>query len=298
MIDWRDPDGRSPWNGSALAVLRWSAAAVVIVAAHGAALWLALNWEPPSASAGEPPPAVMIDLAPLAVAPETPPQDIAPGPQMTEAQPDPTPDIPDKPVDRPDEKPEPVQEEVKKLAEVPLSPPVPPPPVEIPKLPEKPDAEAVLTPPPPAPQVLKKPPPKKKVERKKPIDPDKPKAPHTTAPETSPNPRADRAAAPSSSAASTPSMSPASWKGELMAHLNRYKRFPSGAAGTGTASVAFTISRSGQVLSARLIRSSGDGALDEEAVSLPRRASPVPAPPPNVGGGGAITLAVPIRFNR
>ncbi|WP_244613890.1 hypothetical protein [Nitrobacter winogradskyi] len=32
-------------------------------------------------------------------------------------------------------------------------------------------------------------------------------------------------------------------------------------------------------------------------MSLPRRASPVPAPPSNVGGG-SITLSVPIRFNR
>jgi TonB family protein len=63
----------------------------------------------------------------------------------------------------------------------------------------------------------------------------------------------------------------------LLAHLNRYKRYPSGAASTGTASVAFTIARSGQVLSARLIGSSGNPALDAEAVSLPRRASPVPA---------------------
>jgi TonB family protein len=70
-----------------------------------------------------------------------------------------------------------------------------------------------------------------------------------------------------------------------MAHLNRYKRYPSGAAGTGTASVAFTIARSGQVLSARLIGSSGNPALDAEAVSLPRHASPVPAPPPDFGGG-------------
>jgi protein TonB len=70
-----------------------------------------------------------------------------------------------------------------------------------------------------------------------------------------------------------------------MPHLNRYKRYPSGAAGTGTASVAFTIARSGQVLSARLIGSSGNPALDAEAVSLPRHASPVPAPPPDFGGG-------------
>jgi hypothetical protein len=48
----------------------------------------------------------------------------------------------------------------------------------------------------------------------------------------------------------------------LLAHLNRYKRYPSGAASTGTASVAFTIARSGQVLSARLIGSSGNPALE------------------------------------
>ena len=90
-------------------------------------------------------------------------------------------------------------------------------------------------------------------------------------------------------------LSPATWKIELMAHLNRYKRYPSGAASTGTASVAFTIARSGQVLSAHLIGSSGNPALDAEAVSLPRRASPVPAPPPDFGGG-ALTLTVPIHF--
>jgi protein TonB len=233
----------------------------------------------------------MIELAPLAVAPQLPPQEVAPGPQMTEAQPEPTPELPEKP----DDKPEPVAEEMKKPVEQPPPVPTPQPQIEIPKLPEIPKAEAVLTPPPPQP---KKPPPKvKKVERKKPIDPDKPKALQTTAPMTSPSPRADQAAAPSSSAAAAPSMSPASWRGALMAHLNRHKRFPPGAASTGIATVVFTINRSGAVIGARLVASSGDPALDAEAVSLPRRASPVPEPPSSVAGG-AITLAVPIRFNR
>jgi protein TonB len=80
-----------------------------------------------------------------------------------------------------------------------------------------------------------------------------------------------------------------------MAHLNRFKRYPAGASSTGTASVAFTIARSGQVLSARLIGSSGNPALDAEAVSLPRRASPVPAPPPEFGGS-VLNLTVPIHF--
>jgi protein TonB len=84
---------------------------------------------------------------------------------------------------------------------------------------------------------------------------------------------------------------------ELMAQLTRHKRFPPGA-GVGTASVTFTIRRMGEVLSARLADSSGDRALDAETVSLPRRASRLPAPPPGIGAGGSITIAVPVRLNR
>ena len=79
--------------------------------------------------------------------------------------------------------------------------------------------------------------------------------------------------------------------------FNRYKRYPSGSSSHGTTLVAFSINRSGAVTSARLARSSGDRALDEEAVSLPRRASPLPRPPEGVGGG-AIALTVPIHFGR
>lgn len=286
MIDWRDPDGRPDRKITALAALRWTAAVALVVGAHGGAVWMTLHWKSAEAPAGEPPPAVMIELAPLAVAPEAPPEDIAPGPQMTEAEAEPVPETPDKPVEKPEDVPEPVvQETVEKPIE---------------KLPEKPNAEAVLSPAPEEPKAepVKKPPPKPKtVQKKRPPDPKKHRAPQTTAPPTSQAQRADRAAAPSASASLNPSMSPASWRGSLMAHLNRHKRFPAGAAGIGTVTVAFTIDRSGRVLSARLVRGSGDPALDAEAVSLPRRASPVPAPPPDVGGG-AVTLAVPIRFNR
>jgi len=284
MIDWRDPDGRPYRKITALSALRWTTAVIVVVAVHGGAAWFALSWKPAEA-AGEPPPAVMIELAPLAVAPEAPPQDVAPGPQMTEAQSEPTPDAPEKPVEDPEEKPEPVVQEVEKPIE---------------RLPELPNADAVLTPTPQPPQLepVKKPPPKvKTIEKKKPIDPKKTRAPQTTAPPTSQAQRSDRAAAPNASASLAPSMSPASWRGTLMAHLNRHKRFPGGAAGTGVATVAFSIDGSGRVLSSRLVRSSGDPVLDADAVSLPRRASPVPAPPPNVGGS-VMTLAVPIRYSR
>ena len=82
MIDWRDPDGRPNRNITVLSVVRWTTAVVLAVAAHGAGAWLALNWKSAEAAAGEPPPAVMIELAPLAVSPDAPPEDVAPGPQM------------------------------------------------------------------------------------------------------------------------------------------------------------------------------------------------------------------------
>ena len=90
--------------------------------------------------------------------------------------------------------------------------------------------------------------------------------------------RSNAAAAPTAGSGAAPPASPATWKSVLMAHLNCYKRYPPGAATTGTASVAFTIARSGQVLSTRLISSSGNQALDAEAVSLPRRREPRPCP--------------------
>lgn len=82
-----------------------------------------------------------------------------------------------------------------------------------------------------------------------------------------------------------------------MAQLNRYKRYPPGAERDGTSLVAFNVNRSGAVTATRLVRSSGDGQLDQEAVSLPRRASPLP-PPPEGMSGGSIALTVPVHFER
>jgi periplasmic protein TonB len=76
----------------------------------------------------------------------------------------------------------------------------------------------------------------------------------------------------------------------------RYKRYPSDArprGERGTASVYFTIDGTGNVLSAKLVRSSGFSALDQEVVSAIRRASPVPAPPPSASR----TITVPMRFS-
>jgi len=53
--------------------------------------------------------------------------------------------------------------------------------------------------------------------------------------------------------------------------------------------------RDGRILSVRLERSSGFRALDEEALALPRRASPLPKPPEDVRGD-PIELVVPVEF--
>jgi protein TonB len=269
IIDWHDPDGRDQGAVTAASALRWTLAGLAVVALHAGGVWLALNWPAATEAPGDPPAAIMMELAPLAVAPELPQQDVAPGPQMVEAE------------EQPEPKPEkPVEEEAKPVSELP-QPPVETE-IEPPEPPKVEKAEVVL----PAKVELPKPKPKPKKKLKK--------APRTAAPLSSQVQRADRAAAPAEGMAS--SMSQASWRGALMAHLNRYKRYPPGA-GTGIATVAFTIDRSGRVASSRLVRSSGDSVLDAESVSLPRRASPVPAPPANVGGD-SITLAVPISFSR
>lgn len=282
---------RSSLSRFAPAALRWSLAAFVVAGAHGTAGWVVANWQRAEAAMGAPPAAVMIELAPLAVAPEAPAQEVAPGPEMAEAQPEPEPPLPDS-VEQPDvieppPEPEPVA--------------IPEPEIRIPELPPLPDAAAVLTPPPkeqPKPPPPEKPKPKPKpkiVEKKKPIRPDKPKAEQTSAPVAQAQ-AAPRAAAPNSGASSPSPAATASWRGSLMAHLNRYKRFPGGAS-PGTVQVAFSIDRGGRVLSARLVRGSGDASLDEEAVAMIRRANPVPAPPDGLGGG-AIALTVPIKFSR
>jgi protein TonB len=117
-IDWRDPDGRPEGAVTRAAALRWTAAGLAVIAVHAGGIWLALNWPAAAEAPGDPPAAIMMELAPLAVAPEVPQQDIPPGPQMEEAeeeQPE-----PEKPVE---EKPDPTPPEVK---EAELKPPTPP----------------------------------------------------------------------------------------------------------------------------------------------------------------------------
>lgn len=86
------------------------------------------------------------------------------------------------------------------------------------------------------------------------------------------------------------------WQRQLIGHLNRSKRYPTGSARRDAEIlVSFTIDRTGQLLDAHVTRSSGDPAFDEAALAMVRRAAPLPAPPAVVADDG-LTFALPVIF--
>lgn len=87
------------------------------------------------------------------------------------------------------------------------------------------------------------------------------------------------------------------WQKELVAHLNRFKRYPANAGGRRMAEivVAFTLDRMGHVVSASVSKSSGDRAFDDAALAMMKKADPVPPPPPLVADEG-LAFALPVNF--
>jgi protein TonB len=161
--------------------------------------------------------------------------------------------------------------------------------------PEKPIEKVELPPDPQAePVVAVTPPPKLEPPKEK-----KPKQKHASlasAP-TRADPQADRPAAPMPGLSSRNSDALPNWKTQLVAKLERSKRYPSEARGDqGIAQLAFSVDRQGGVHNARIVRSSGSSVLDHETLALVQRAQPLPPPPPEVQGA-QIPISVPIRYN-
>jgi periplasmic protein TonB len=161
--------------------------------------------------------------------------------------------------------------------------------------PEKPIEKIELPPDPQAePVVAVTPPPKLEPPKEK-----KPKQKHASlasAP-TRADPQADRPAAPMPGLSSRNSDALPNWKTQLVAKLERNKRYPSEARGDqGIAQLAFSVDRQGGVHNARIVRSSGSSVLDHETLALVQRAQPLPPPPPEVQGA-QIPISVPIRYN-
>jgi TonB family protein len=88
------------------------------------------------------------------------------------------------------------------------------------------------------------------------------------------------------------------WNKALVAQISRFKRYPNAARARGVqgeVSVTFTIDRAGQVITSRILLSSGSTSLDEEALAVLRRASPLPSPPAQLAGA-TFDLTLPIQF--
>ena len=86
------------------------------------------------------------------------------------------------------------------------------------------------------------------------------------------------------------------WQKELVAHLNRFKRYPTnGARRPGEILVAFTLDRLGHVVSSKIVRGSGDPAFDQAALAMMAKADPLPPPPPLVADEG-LTFSIPVIF--
>ena len=88
------------------------------------------------------------------------------------------------------------------------------------------------------------------------------------------------------------------WQGLLLGHLEQHRRYPRGAERLrqqGVAYVRFAVDRQGNASNIRIGQSSGHPLLDAETLDTVRRGSPVPAPPPEIGGD-PVEVMVPVAF--
>ncbi|WP_082752556.1 TonB family protein [Janthinobacterium sp. B9-8] len=88
-----------------------------------------------------------------------------------------------------------------------------------------------------------------------------------------------------------------SWEGKVLARLERFRRYPTAARMRGFEGVVYLrilINREGQVLSAKLERSSGVPALDKAAMEALNRAAPLPRIPAD--RPEELELLVPFEF--
>jgi periplasmic protein TonB len=87
------------------------------------------------------------------------------------------------------------------------------------------------------------------------------------------------------------------WHKELAAHLDKFKRYPSDRVmQSAEVVVSFVLDRVGHILSARIVKGSGDASFDEAALAMMQRSDPVPAPPPLVADEG-LTFTLPVIFH-
>lgn len=180
-----------------------------------------------------------------------------------------------------------------------VTPPQPPAPVEelpLPKLAEAPKPTIQVPKPvkpkpkpqPPKPVEKKPEPPKEKPAEDPPSDAPPTKAPAEKSAQPVPGPSPQQVAA------------KASWEGALLAHLQKYKKYPKSALSSrkeGANRLRFVVDAEGNVLSYELVGRSGNADLDRATLEMIRNAQPLPKPPADMVKSGSIEIVAPFVYN-
>ena len=118
----------------------------------------------------------------------------------------------------------------------------------------------------------------------------------TATPSSDAIPESPRSVAPAQGTGETARRLRATWQKQLLAHLDRHKRYPhERAQKSAEIYVRFTLDRMGHVLSTTIEKGSGDTAFDEAALAMVKRSDPVPAPPPLIADEG-LSFTLPVIF--
>lgn len=118
----------------------------------------------------------------------------------------------------------------------------------------------------------------------------------TATPSSEAIPEGPRSIAPAIGTGETARRMRATWQKELVAHLDKHKRYPAERSQkSAEILVSFALDRLGHVLSASIVKGSGDKAFDEAALAMVKRSDPVPQPPPLVADEG-LSFTLPVIF--
>ncbi|ABE62339.1 outer membrane transport energization protein TonB [Nitrobacter hamburgensis X14] len=146
-------------------------------------------------------------------------------------------------------------------------------------------------------------------ESKKPVDDDPEKAAVQTSasqesvaaeatamPSVEHAPESERSVAPQQGTGASARRIRATWQKELVAHLDKHKRYPSERSlKSAEILVNFVLDRLGHVVSATVVKGSGDPIFDKAALAMVHRSDPVPPPPPLVADEG-LSFTLPVVF--
>ena len=86
------------------------------------------------------------------------------------------------------------------------------------------------------------------------------------------------------------------WQKELAAHFNKHKTYPADRSmQNAEVLVSFVLDRTGHIVTAAIVKGSGDPSFDAAALAMLKRADPVPAPPALMADQG-LAFSLPVIF--